>query len=465
MSNLPDKPQPARKPRNPVVRVFDWLLDGADRHARRPGYAGDAEWAIHQAEARGSRMLLWIALVALTLLLLWAAFGQIDEVVRGEGKVVPSRQVQIIQSLDGGIVEQILVRPGQAVEPGEVLLQIDSTRFASSLGENNAEYLSLLARAARLEALATGNPFVAPEEVLKELPGIVEMERNAWMARDTELNATVNVAKEQLNQREEELRETMAKRDQAATSCSLTSRELQVTRPLLKSGAVSEVDLLRLQRDVARFCGEQKGAAAQIDRIQASIKEARSKIEETELNIRNQARSEFSETSTKLSTLRQGKLALADRVKLAEIRSPVRGTVKTLFANTVGGVVQPGKDIIEIVPTDDTLLLEVRILPRDIGFLHPDQKAEVKFTAYDFAIYGGLEGRVEQIGADTITDEKGNSYYIVRVRTNKASVGDASLPIIPGMVAEVHILTGKRTVLQYLLKPILRAKANAFTER
>ncbi|WP_338878295.1 HlyD family type I secretion periplasmic adaptor subunit [Achromobacter veterisilvae] len=456
-----------RKLRNVFVFFFDRLLDGAEKGKRRhrSDYVGNAEWVIQESQARGSRILLWVSLLATGALLFWAGAGSIDEVVRGEGKVVPSRQVQIIQSLDGGIVEEILVRPGQEVEAGEVLLKIDSTRFASSLGENNAEYLSLLAKAARLQALATGEPFSAPEEVLAQAPGLLEMERNAWQARTTELNATVNVAREQLKQRQEDLRETIAKRDQAAASCGLTSRELQVTRPLLKSGAVSEVDLLRLQRDVARYCGEQKGAEAQIDRFQASIKEAESKIQETELNIRNQARNELSETNTKLSTLRQGKLALADRVKLAEVRAPVRGTVKTLFNNTIGGVVQPGKDIIEIVPKDDTLLLEVRIQPRDIGFLHADQQAEVKFTAYDFAIYGGLEGKVEQIGADTVTDEKGNSYYVVRVRTDRSTVGDKLLPIIPGMVAEVHILTGKRTVLQYLLKPILRAKANAFTER
>jgi len=456
-----------RAPRDIFVFFFNRLLDGAEKGkpAKRSDYIGNAEWIIHESRARGSRILLWTALLATIGLLVWAALGSIDEVVRGEGKVVPSRQVQIIQSLDGGIVEEILVRPGQEVEAGEVLLRIDSTRFASSLGENNAEYLSLLAKAARLKALATGDPFVAPEEVLKQAPGLAEMERNAWQARNTELNATVNVAREQLKQRQEDLRETIAKRDQASASCGLTSRELQVTRPLLKSGAVSEVDLLRLQRDVARYCGEQKGAEAQIDRFQASIKEAESKIQETELNIRNQARSELSETNTKLATLREGKAALVDRVKLAEVRAPVRGTIKTLFNNTVGGVVQPGKDIIEIVPKDDTLLLEVRIQPRDIGFLHADQEAEVKFTAYDFAIYGGLKGRVEQIGADTVTDEKGNSYYVVRVRTDRSTVGDKLLPIIPGMVAEVHILTGKRTVLQYLLKPILRAKANAFTER
>jgi len=456
-----------RGPRRAVVSLFDMLLRSAHRGAGRPakGYAGNARWAIRQSEARGARVLLWTSLLAVALLLLWAGLGDIDEVVRGEGKVVPSRQVQIVQSLDGGIVKEILVRPGQTVEPGDVLLKIDPTRFASSLGENNAEYLALLARSARLKALATGEPFQMPEEVLEQAPAVGEMERNAFVARNSELKATVDVAREQLRQREEELRETRAKRDQASTSCSLTSRELQVTRPLLASGAVAEVDLLRLQRDVARSCGEAKGAEAQIDRIQSSIKEATSKIQEAELNIRNQARSELSETNAKLATLRESRLALADRVRLAEIRSPVRGTVKTLLANTVGGVVQPGKDIIEIVPTDDTLLLEVRVLPRDIGFLHPQQKAQVKFTAYDYSIYGGLEGEVEQIGADTVTDEKGNAFYIVRVRTAHATVGDTHLPIIPGMVAEVHILTGKRTVLQYLLKPILRAKANAFTER
>ena len=423
------------------------------------------EWSVADPQAYSSRILLWTSLVAFAALLLWAATGNVDEVVRGTGKVVPSRQVQVVQSLDGGVVQEILVRPGQEVEQDDVLLRIDATRFSASLGENNAEYLALLAKAARLQALATGKPFVAPDEVQAQDPALAEMERNAWRARDAELNATINVAREQLNQRQEDLRETMARRDQAAASCGLTSRELQVTRPLLDSGAVSQVDLLRLQREVARYCGEQKGAEAQIDRFQASIKEARSKLEEAELTLRNVARSELSDANARLATLREGKLALADRVKLSEVRSPVRGTVKTLLNNTVGGVVQPGKDIIEIVPKDDTLLLEVRVPPRDIGFLYPNQSAQVKFTAYDFAVYGGLEGRVEQIGADTVIDEKGNAYYVVRVRTDASTVGDKELPILAGMVAEAHILTGKRTVLQYLLKPILRAKDNAFTER
>jgi adhesin transport system membrane fusion protein len=456
-----------RLPRAAVARLFDIIVHGADRGRvnDRTSYAHNAHYALKESEASGARILLWTSLAAVVLLLLWAMFGRIDEVVRGEGKVVPSRQVQVVQSLDGGIVKDIAVRSGQFVEAGQILLTIDSTRFASSLGENNAEFISLLARAARLEALATGEPFRAPEQVVKQAPQLAESERNAWEQRTNELNATINVAREQLSQRKQELRETQANRDQAAAACGLTSKELSVTRPLLKSGAVSEVDLLRLQRDVARYCGEQRSADASIGKIQAAILEAQSKVKESELNIRNQARNELSEANTKLATLRESQLALADRVKLAQVRSPVRGTIKTLFNNTVGGVVQPGKDIVEIVPTDDTLLLEVRILPRDIGFLHYDQRAEVKFTAYDFSIYGGLEGQVEQIGADTTTDEKGNSFYIVKVRTAQSTLGKQKLAIIPGMVADVHIMTGKRTVLQYLLKPILRAKANAFRER
>ena len=444
-----------------------WLFDGdaSIKSVRSSDLAADAQWATGQQQAKGARILLWGSLLAVVALLIWAALGTIDEVVRGQGKVVPSRQVQVVQSLDGGLVEEILVRPGERVEEGQVLLRIDPTRYTSSLGESRAEVQALRAKAARLEALATGEIFKLPEEVIKEAPQVAEMERRVWESKTREIETSLSIARDQLNQRQQELRETMANRDQAASSCSLTSEELAVTRPLLQSGAVSEVDLLRLQRDVARFCGEARAAGAQIGRIQAAIQEANRKVQESELNARNQARVELSETQARLSTLEQGQIALADRVKLAEVRAPVRGTINTLMVNTVGGVVQPGKDILDIVPMDDSLLLEVQVNPKDIGFLHAGQKAEVKFTAYDFAVYGGLPGLVEQIGANTITDEKGNSFYIVKVRTEKAHVGTAELPIISGMQAEVHILTGRRTLMQYLLKPILRAKSNALTER
>lgn len=414
---------------------------------------------------RGSRLLVWLSLLVVIGLVVWANYAWIDEVVRGEGKVVPSRQVQIVQSLDGGVVEDILVRPGQLVEQGDVLLRIDPTRFSSSLGETEAEILALQAKAARLRALAEGEAIDIPATVALATPELAEMEIRIWETRSQELENNLAIAQEQLKQRREELREAQANREQAAQSCGITSQELNMTRPLLETGAVSQVDILRLQREVAKYCGEQKAFAAQIDRIEAAIQEAEKRLVETEISFRNEARADLSETRAKLSSLQEGQIALADRVRLAEVRSPVRGIIKSLHANTLGGVIQPGHDILEIVPSDDSLLLEVRVHPRDIGFIRPEQEASVKFTAYDFTVYGGMDGVVEQISADTHVDEQGNTYYVADVRTDSAFIGDEEKPIIPGMQADVHILTGKRTVLQYLLKPILRARENAFVER
>lgn len=448
-------------------RGFDRILDGVEKREIHDDsdYLADAEWAMAEQKLRGSRIAVLLTCAAVLALIVWAAFAPLDEVTRGEGKVIPSRQVQVMQSLDGGIVSEILVREGEQVKAGQLLLKVDPTRFVSSLRENRAQYEALLARAARLTALAHEKPFVPPPELVKSAPALVEQERSAYESKRMELDAAVGVARQQLSQRRQELNEVSARREQATQSYNLTARELEVTRPLAKTGAVSEVELLRLERDVARYRGERDAAGAQIPRIQAAISEAQRKIEEVELTLRNQARNELSETNAKLAALSAGSEGLADRVKQAEIRAPMNGTVKQLFANTVGGVVQPGKEIIEIVPSDDALLLEARVQPKDIAFLRPGQPAHVKFTAYDFSIYGGLDATLEHIGADTITDDKGNAFYIVRVRTTQSTIGEAHMPIIPGMVAEVDILTGKKSLLSYLMKPVLRAKANALTER
>lgn len=455
----------------PLPRHTRSLLDRLLRISSRrdvhddTDFLADADWAIGEQTPRGARYAVWLSLAAVASLVLWAGFARIDEVTKGDGKVIPSSRVQIIQSLDGGIVSQILVKEGEQVEQGQLLLKIDPTRFVSSLRENRSQYLALQARAARLQALADNKPFLPPPEALKEVPAVVEQERLAYESKRAELDATVGVARQQLTQRSQELNEIRAHRDQAAQSFDLTKQELDVTRPLAKTGAVSDVELLRLERDVARYRGERDAANAQIPRVQAAISEAQRKIQEVELQIRNQARSELSETNAKMGSLGEGSVALADRVKQAEIRSPMRGAVKQLFINTVGGVVQPGKDIIEIVPSDEALILEARVLPRDIAFLRPGLPAQVKFTAYDFSIYGGLDATVEHISADTVVDEKGNAFYEVQVRTKSTRLGPKKLPIIPGMVAEVDILTGKKTILSYLLKPVLRAKAAALTER
>ncbi|GGX98665.1 HlyD family type I secretion periplasmic adaptor subunit [Vogesella alkaliphila] len=450
--------------RSPLVRrVLDWTT--AEDLQDRQDFAADAEWAILEQNPQRPRMFIWVIGLFLVSALLWSAFATLDEVARGEGKVVPTSQIQHLQSLDGGVVSKILVKEGDIVERGQLLLQVDNTRFVSSLNENQSQVLSLQAKASRLRALAEGKPFSLPQEVTSQAPEIARQEMDLYQSKRMELDANVSIARQQLAQRTEELNEARARREQANQGLELTMRELTVTRPLLKSGAVSEVDVLRLERDVSRYRGERDMANAQVPKIQSAIGEANRKIQEVELAFRNQASTELSETLAKLSTLGAGSAALQDKVNLTEIRSPVRGEVKRLLVNTVGGVVQPGRDILEIVPLDDSLLIEAKVSPRDIAFLHPGQPVFVRFTAYDSTIYGGLKGKLHQIGADSITDDKGNTYYVVKVKTDAAHLSEKKLPIIPGMVAEVDIITGHKSVLNYLLKPVLRAKAQALSER
>ena len=443
-----------------------WLerMSGADKAQELQGFEADSDYAILQQEPLRARILLKSVGIALAIAIMWAAVSRLDEVTRGEGKVIPSRQLQVLQSLDGGVVEEILVKEGDVVDAEQVLLRIDPTRFASSVRESRVQYSALVAKAARLKALTEGTPFKVPDEIAKEDPKTVEEERRLYESRRNELETQSSIARQQLAQRQQELVEGRARYEQASKSYDISARELAVTKPLIASGAVSEVELLRLERDVARFRGERDMASAQISRIQASISEASHKLEEVGLAFRNESGKELGETMARLNALAEGSVGLSDKVTRSVLRSPVKGTVKRVLVNTVGGVVQPGKDVIEIVPLEDNLLLEARVQPRDIAFLRPGQKVVVKFTAYDFSIYGGLDGKLEHIGADSVVDEKGNAYYTVRVRTNKPTLGN-NLPVIPGMIVEVDIITGEKSVLTYLLKPVLRAKARALSER
>ncbi len=441
--------------------VSSWRQDDGRLDA---GFSGDADRAILEQEPLRARMLVKSLGVVFILAVLWAGLSEIDEITKGEGKVIPSRQLQIMQSLDGGVISEILVQEGQVVEAGQTLINIDTTRFDSSVKENRVQYLALLARAARVRALAEGVAFIPPPEAVAEAPKTVEEELRAYSASTSTLNAQLSIAQQQLAQRQQELVEMRAKREQASRAYELTAKELSYTKPLLKDGAVSEVELLRLERETGRFLGEREMASAQIAKTQSAIGEASRKVEEITLNFRSEARKELSETLAKLNVSSAGGVGLADKVDKSSLRSPVRGTVKRLLVNTVGGVVQPGRDIIEIVPLEENLLLEAKVLPKDIAFLRPGDRALVKFTAYDFSIYGGLEAKLEFIGADSVTDERGNTFYTVRVRTQKSKLGEG-LPIIPGMVAEVDIITGQKSILSYLLKPVLKAKQAAFTER
>jgi adhesin transport system membrane fusion protein len=436
----------------------------ADEELDTLDWLEDADRALIEQEPLRARMLLYVALVTVLLLLVWAAIAEIDQVTRGEGKVIPSRQIQVIQSLDGGVVTEIVVQEGDLVEAGQLLVRLDETRFVSTLRENRSELMALQVKAERLRAITEGRPFRLSEELTASIPLIARQEQTLYTSSLEELESAKNTALQQVTQREQELEEATARRNQMAQTLALASREMVLTRPLVASGAVSEVELLRLERDVANFKGERDQAAAQIRRLTSAVEESNSNIREVELEFINRQREMLSEVTARINSLEETGLGLSDRVNLTAVRSPVRGTVNRLFINTIGGVVLPGKEVVEIVPLDDNLLLEARIRPKDIGFLRPGQQALVKFTAYDFVVYGGLDAVVDHIGADTVMDEEGNPFYTIRVRTLEANLG-IDMPIIPGMVAEVDILTGKKTILNYLLKPVLRAKQYALSER
>jgi len=443
-------------------RLFGPPAQEADAGLR--SFEVEADAVMSRQRTQRAQTIVRTAVGVIALLILWASLAHVDEVTRGDGRVIPSRQLQLVQSLDGGVVSEILVREGQVVERDQLLLKIDETRATSGVRESAATGFALRARQARLRALADGTSFQPPASGGDDEKAIVDGERRLYETRLSELNTMLAINRQQLQQREQELAEMRARRSSAERSLELGQQELAKTRPLLASGAVSEVDILRLERDVARSRGESEQAGAQIARVQAAIGEAQRKIQETELTFRNDSRKELAEVVGKLNALNEGAVALADKVDKSQIRSPVRGRVQRLLANTVGGVIQPGKDIVEIVPLDDALVLEARVQPKDIAFIAPGQAATVKFSAYDFSIYGGMAAEVENISPDTVVDERGNAFYLVRVRTKGAKFND-KLPIIPGMTAEVDILTGNKTVMAYLLKPVLKAKAYVLRER
>ncbi len=424
----------------------------------------EADIAISEQSRVRAKVLVYSVAVAILVLLVWAYFAKVDEVTRGEGRVIPSKQVQIIQSLDGGIVSQILVAEGQTVQVGTPLIRIDETRAVSSLKENQAQYLALLAKQARLKALADDTTFNIPEIVKNQAPQTYDQEYSLYIASKDELHSAVAIAQDQMVQREKELVEVELRKEQAEKNYESTAKELAANKPLLASGAISEIDLLRLERESNKAKSEIDQARAQISRIHSAIAEARRKITEVQQNAKSKERNELNDITARLNQITASSVGLTDKVKQATLKSPVNGKVSRLFFNTVGGVIQPGREVLELVPTDDALIIETKIQLKDIAFIRLSQPAVVKLTAYDYSIYGALDAQVENISANSIVDDKGNAYYLVRVRTLKSSLGKG-LPIIPGMVAQVDIMTGKKTILSYLLKPVLKAKSYAFTER
>lgn len=430
-------------------------------------YATDIRTSILVQSPRGGRSIMWVVVVLFVSVVVWAYFSEVQEFTRGQGKVIPTSQIQVVQNLEGGILSEILVHVGEMVKKDQLLLRIDKTRFTSSYQETRMNYLALKAKAARLLAETEGTAFSVSQDVLLEKPEIGEREQELFNTRKRHLQNSLEILQEQINQRKQELKELEVKIGELSRTYKLLQKELALTRPLVKQGAVSEVELLHLERQGSQMSGEIELTKLIIPRAQSKLQEAQWALQQERLGFRNKAKMELNEVLARLEGLSASSVVLEDRLKRTAVRSPVHGIVKQLLVSTVGGIIQPGMNLVEIVPLEDSLLVEAKVKPSDIAFLRPNQKAMIKFTAYDFTIYGGLEAQLETISADSITDERGNSYYLVRLRTKMNYIGSEKnpLPIIPGMVATVDIQTGKKTILAYLLKPILRAKYMALRER
>ncbi len=414
-----------------------------------------------------TRITVWLVSLLLLTALVWAKLAVLEEVTMGEGKAIPSSKIQVIQNLEGGIVAEIFVREGQLVKKGDVLLRLDDTRFLSNRGESDADRMALTARVQRLQAEAEGQALTMPAEITAKAPQLVEDELALYKSRQDRLHSEQRTLNEQLRQKTQELAEFNSKQQQYRSSLGLIQQELNMSQPLVSSGAISEVEILRLRRSAVEMRGSLDSTTLAIPRAQAAISEIKSKMDESELAFRSDAFKELNEVRTDLQKITATSLAIEDRVSRTTVQSPVYGIIKQLKVNTIGGVVQPGSDLLEIVPLEDNLLIEAKVRPQDVAFLHPGQKAMVKFSAYDYTIYGGLKANLELISADTITDEEGKSFYLIQVRTDKNHLGSDAHPllIIPGMIATVDIITGEKSVLDYLLKPVLKARTEALRER
>ena len=431
-------------------------------------FANDARAATEHPGSDGVWLQITVIALMLAAFLGWASWATVEESTTGAGQVIPSSQTQVVQTLDGGIVRDIRVREGDLVEAGQVLIDVDDTGLASTLGEIRSRRRSLEAQIARLEAEAGGQETVSFAAGLSEhAGGTVAAERAAFLSRQAQRVEEIEILRQQLRQREQELRELRANEARLQATLEPLQSEVELTRNLASRGAVPQIELLRLERQFAEAKGQLQVTEAALPRAESAIDEARRRVDAVNLRFRAEARERLAGALAELAVIEETERGAADRVKRTLLRAPVRGIVNRLNISTIGAVVRPAVDIVEITPLDDTLLIEARIRPQDVAFIRPGQAASIKLTAYDFLVYGDIGGTVERISADTIEDEQGNTFYRVIVGTEAGGLtrSGETIEILPGMVATVDILTGQKTVLDYLMKPVLRVGSEALRER
>ncbi len=423
--------------------------------------------AVLQVTSTRLKIVLYFWIIAIFGFVFWANFALIDEIARGDGEIIPGGENQMIQNLEGGIVKKILVNEGEFVEKGQILIKIDNQKSESSFSSNTIKAKAIEAKVMRLTAQSIGEEFIIPKEFRKNTPIFIQNEKSLYEINMQQLDSKLNALSEQLVQKNNELSEARTQVGHLKSSYEMINKEVKMTKPMVVRGVSSKMDFLKLQREANDIKARYEATKNSMPRLKSAIKEMKSNIKETNLIFKSEAKVKLNEVVAELEELKSTYSALKDQVTRTIVRSPMKGIVQELFVNTVGGVIKPGENIMEIVPSDQTLLVEVKIKPSDIAFIYFGQKAIVKFSAYDFSIYGGLDGKVVLISADTVTDQKDNVFYTVRIKTDKNYIGSENKPlkIIPGMTVSVDIITGQKSVLDYILKPILKTKQYTFTER
>lgn len=401
----------------------------------------------------------------------WAALAEVDEIARGEGKVIPASKTQIVQASEAGVVQEIAVKIGQVVKKNDLIVRLDNTVSTSSLGEQQAKARTLGARIARLKQEQEGRigeALACPEDLMRTAPQICENEQKLLVARRQNFDTKLNVLKSRLDQREKELDEAKVNVQRLTDSLAVSNKEAELVTSMVKRNLMARTEQMRVDREQTEMKGQLSLAGETIKKTEAAIIEAKLQVDEFGLQLQQEALDELTQALAELSVVDETIRGASDRVARTDIRSPVDGIVNTLDVNTLGAFVQPGAVVAGIVPTSETLLVEARVSPRDVAFIRPDQKALIKVSAYDFSIFGGLDGKVQNITADSLVDQNtGEPYYQVRVSTDRSALerDGQSYSIIPGMISTVEIITGRKTILSYLLKPINKARDEALRER
>lgn len=423
--------------------------------------------AVLQKTPKRSKIVLYLWILTIVVLIVWASIAKVNEIVRSQGKVIPSGENKIVQNLEGGIVEDILVKEGENVKKDQILLKIKNIKSDTNLKEYKLKANDLKAKLIRLKAEFSSKKFVFDKDFISKYPKICQREMSLYKTDLNQLSAKIDTLKKQIAQKNDMLRESMVKIRNLKKSYNFILEEIKMSEPMVKEGVKSRVDFLKLKREANSIKTELDNTINTIPQIKSSKKEIYSKIKELQISFIQKAKKDYNDISGELERVQEKISAFKDMVSRTYIKSPVDGIIKKMYVNTIGGVVKPGMDLVEIVPKDKNLIVEVKVKPKDIAFIYPGQDAMVKFTAYNFSIYGGLKGKVIGISPDTITDRKNRTYYLVKIKTDKSVLehNGKNLKIIPGMVVNADIITGKRTVLDYLLKPILNSKDYIFAER